>query len=519
MKKLRFLLGFMLLTVGVYAQQSLVVFMEATEKRPFYVKLGSKTIASSATGQALITELSDSSYQVTIGFPGTDMAELPFLVKLHKNDNSFQLKQGSDQLWSLVDLESSQVLKPEQQLITKPVYAQGGVRKTDPFAVMMAAVVNDTSVLYTSVINRERESPVKTTANPVVTPAKDQNALTAVADAPRQSVPVTLPDSASKRNDSSLAVLKRVGNNQNDSSLLLKNKSDSSTEDAALKINNIAGGKPGDTARKIDNPDRVDSSVVVTAVTAKQTEASKAPAVVASNTADSARSAGNAGVRPLVNNNKSEAETVVVDSVSARKEIPVSMAAGRVEKISEIRQDKELIVTYTDRSPDGKTDTIRLSLPAESVPVSSMPKKDSIWGAWDKTAKASNNNPATLDTARKLVPMASKPPVAEKKAPVMINSDCVNFATEYDLDKLRVKMIADVTADERVASAKKVFRTKCFSSRQIRALSELFLNDEGKYKFLDAAYPFVSDTEAFKQLADLLKDDYYIKRFNAMIRS
>jgi hypothetical protein len=114
---------------------------------------------------------------------------------------------------------------------------------------------------------------------------------------------------------------------------------------------------------------------------------------------------------------------------------------------------------------------------------------------------------------------ASEAKATEKSTgPRMINSDCTNFATEYDVDKLRLKMVDEVTADDRIAAAKKVFRTRCFNSRQIRALTELFLNDEGKYKFLDAAYPFVSDSSEFKKLVEVLTDDYYVKRFNAMIR-
>jgi hypothetical protein len=106
----------------------------------------------------------------------------------------------------------------------------------------------------------------------------------------------------------------------------------------------------------------------------------------------------------------------------------------------------------------------------------------------------------------------------EKKTTAMVNSDCQNFATEYDLDRLRVKMLAENNVDDRIVAARKVFKTKCFSAKQLRALSELFTNDEGRYKFLDAAYPYVSDTDSFKGLSDLLKDPYYLNRFNAMIR-
>jgi hypothetical protein len=46
----------------------------------------------------------------------------------------------------------------------------------------------------------------------------------------------------------------------------------------------------------------------------------------------------------------------------------------------------------------------------------------------------------------------------------------------------------------------------------------MFRTDEGKYKLFDAAYPFVSDTNNFKDLAGLLSEEYYINRFKAMVR-
>ena len=95
---------------------------------------------------------------------------------------------------------------------------------------------------------------------------------------------------------------------------------------------------------------------------------------------------------------------------------------------------------------------------------------------------------------------------------------CQNFASETDVDKLRVKILAEKNADDRIAAAKKIFRTKCFTTRHIRALSELFPNDEWKYKFFDTSYPFVSDSGNFKELISLLSEEYYVNRFKAMLR-
>ena len=101
---------------------------------------------------------------------------------------------------------------------------------------------------------------------------------------------------------------------------------------------------------------------------------------------------------------------------------------------------------------------------------------------------------------------------------VMVNSDCRATATDNDLDKLRVKMLAETGVEERISIARKAFRAKCYYTRQIKALSELFFTDESRYQFLDAAYPFIVDTDNFKSMVSLLTDTYYINRFKAMVR-
>ena len=100
----------------------------------------------------------------------------------------------------------------------------------------------------------------------------------------------------------------------------------------------------------------------------------------------------------------------------------------------------------------------------------------------------------------------------------MVNSDCKAFATPNDVDKLRVKLINEKDSEARLAAAKKVFKTRCFSALQIKALSEMFPYDEQKYKFLEMAYPFASDTGNFKGLVSLLKDPVYVQRFRKLVR-
>lgn len=98
-----------------------------------------------------------------------------------------------------------------------------------------------------------------------------------------------------------------------------------------------------------------------------------------------------------------------------------------------------------------------------------------------------------------------------------VNSDCKEFAKDDDFLRLRKKMAAENSIDAMIRVARKVFHTKCFSTEQIRNLSYLFLSDEGKYRFFDAAYAFTSDSDQYQLLAAQLTDPYYIKRFNAML--
>ena len=99
----------------------------------------------------------------------------------------------------------------------------------------------------------------------------------------------------------------------------------------------------------------------------------------------------------------------------------------------------------------------------------------------------------------------------------MINSDCKSFATDEDFLKIRKKMVAENNDEDMIRVARKYFKTKCFITEQIKNLSVLFLKDEGKYMFFDAAYPFASDSDLYYTLEKQLSDTYYITRFRAMI--
>ncbi|MGG9971326.1 DUF4476 domain-containing protein [Ferruginibacter sp. SUN002] len=181
-------------------------------------------------------------------------------------------------------------------------------------------------------------------------------------------------------------------------------------------------------------------------------------------------------------------------------------------------------LVYVDKNGDA-LDTIRIFIPAEKNIEEKTPKKevkaiseniiDTIAVAPQQPVNNSNSNikiETTTDSLGNLIGTATIGSTPVK------NNICKNIATEDDFIKLRKKMAAADNDDDMVSTAKKIFKTKCFSTTQIKNLSFLFLKDEGKYQFFDAAYPYVSDRQAFKVLQDQLIDEYYINRFKVMIQ-
>ena len=95
--------------------------------------------------------------------------------------------------------------------------------------------------------------------------------------------------------------------------------------------------------------------------------------------------------------------------------------------------------------------------------------------------------------------------------------DSSRDANDDDFFKLRRDMAAEKKDQDMIDEARKYFKSKCFRSEQIKYLSTLFLTDNGKFNFFDAAYLHVSDQDKFKGLESEMKDAYYINRFKALV--
>lgn len=150
--------------------------------------------------------------------------------------------------------------------------------------------------------------------------------------------------------------------------------------------------------------------------------------------------------------------------------------------------------------------------------ASSPPAKDKRFLDIDlENPNAKNTSPAPSPSSEPIAKPAGEVP--PKASSLSFNSDCKANASDDDFLKIRKKMAAETTDEGMVEASKKFFKSRCYSTEQIKNLSLLFLSDAGKYSFFDAAYAHIYDPQNFPTLQAQLKEDYYVNRFKAMIHN
>jgi hypothetical protein len=161
-------------------------------------------------------------------------------------------------------------------------------------------------------------------------------------------------------------------------------------------------------------------------------------------------------------------------------------------------------------------DTIRLVIPNPKYQLKLNDDPQDTKGFLDvrpKTADSQNKkeiNNKTADTTQ--MTKRGDQGIIKRLRPA-----CEHKADNNDFMKLRRYMAGKENDEAMISEAKKYFRNRCFTTEQIKNLSALFLTAAGKYEFFDAAYQHVSDQELFADLRTEIKDDYYSKRFKALI--
>jgi hypothetical protein len=452
MKWLVFIIILFSSVLSLNAQKVYYTYFESENKQAFYVKMGDNVFTSNSSGFLTISNLTDSTYHVSVGFPNTALISR-FNITINTKDRGFLIKTLDNQL-ILFDLVTLNIIKP----VPDPTKSHTLLdKRNDEFTTLLSRAANDTSLLYVQVAEKQevvekKETPVKKEEKPIVN---------------------TNPPKVEQDKDTNTITFNEPKKSTDNTALKEILKKDSSTTTASIKDKQLLK----DTAS-------IKSDTAIAIVK-----------------------------RPMETIPEIKTDQQVIDSVKNKDAIVYTRS--KVVKHSESSTSEGFGLIFFDNYSDG-TDTIRLTIPNPKYQF-----------------KLSDDTPDTkefLDVRPRSVDSQNKKEIKNKAADstqIAKQSDqaiikrikpaCEHKADNNDFMKLRRYMAAKENDEAMISEAKKYFRNRCFTTEQIKNLSALFLTAAGKYEFFNAAYQHVSDQELFASLQTEIKDDYYSKRFKALI--
>lgn len=204
--------GFLLLLLtccsfALQAQQAgSLILIDAENKMPFTVRIGDQLFASSIHGHLVIAHVKDSSYKLGIRFPKIALAEQVFPLVVKQKDQGFQL-QRNDGAWVLFNWQTKMTIHPVKDLDSSRILEMG-IKREDGFSKLMAAVVDDTAVMYNTYtgnwLTKDSLNPstVAAGSTPALSPSSDQkgqpvnkspDSLIAKTGKPNNSPPLPVP--------------------------------------------------------------------------------------------------------------------------------------------------------------------------------------------------------------------------------------------------------------------------------------------------------------------------------------
>ncbi|MDB5205767.1 MAG: hypothetical protein JWR72_842 [Flavisolibacter sp.] len=421
MKKLLLSCFVACLSIAASAQKVFFLYLQTDDQSPFYVRMSDKIYSSATSGYLILPNLTDSTYNLSVGFAKSTQPETRFAVSVNQNDKGYLIKNFPEGL-ALFDMQDLSVVKSVSGNKNNAVYET----KSDKFSSVLSKAADDPDLLKVPVAKKEEPKPTLEQKEVVSVKTEESKPI----EEKRKDAVATMP-----------------------------------IETAEIKVE-----KKAEAITKIDSS----ASEPVT----KAVEETKQPIVK---------------------------EEVTADNTSVAKFKP-----SIIRRHSESSTTEGFGIVYFDRTDD-RVDTIRILIPpskgkidedAQTANLSEIKKKEQI----------------TISEPQQLKVDSGTETGKEKPYAVSVKtSSCQNSASERDFMKLRKNMAAKSNDEEMISEAKKLFKNKCFTSEQIRYLSTLFLTSAAKYQFFDASYNYVSDKSGFSSLQSEIKDEYYLKRFKALI--
>ena len=461
MKKIFQLFVFLLFCLtSIQAQKVYFIYLQTDNQQPFYARMGEKIYNSTSAGYLILSNLKDSNYAMKIGIQGSAEPDQSFAIAVNRKDQGFLIKNFGEKGWGLFNLTTTAVIMPAANPTSAGQTVKTQRREDNAFTNLLAKAADDSTIKEKPII----EKPAEPKVEPSLVTAEKK-------DEPKTEVKDNLPDKQEE-------VKKEITQ--------VEKKEEPTIDNAAIQ-KQIA-----DSIQAVQL--RADSLLAARNASMQKHIADSSAAKLI---ADSLLAAKNRESELL-----RQAELRRQDSIDkANKESVTNVEYKRstVKLRSESSTTMGIGLVFVDVQSDNVVDTIRIQIPPDNKKPTQTEAKQEEKKFLDITS---------ADSVRK----------DNSNSGAVRSNKCKAVADEDDFFKLRKKMVGENRDNNMVAEASKIFKTKCFSTTQIRNLSTLFLTDEYKYKFFDAAYQYVSDAENFASLQAELKDEYFINRFKAMLR-
>lgn len=490
-KKLAFLFATMLFAFSAMAQQDHFVYLQTDNGKPFYIRMNKKILSSSSEGYIIIPNVTDGVYQIKVGFPKKEYPEETFTVSVANNNEGYLIKHFDDKGLQLFNMGTLALISGDKDTSSRAVVT---TKENNPFTRMLADVVKDSSILQNHEVVVEN-------------PAKLDEASKPGSIAAGKEISSVTDNSTATSNDSSVAIAPKPTDKAEESTSIAISPTTASSDitDQESQMPKLLSRKDKDGLQMI-YADRNGNDKDTVRVFMPSTNVGIADGSKATNNSNFDFPAD----KKEFNNSADTSLTITPTIIK-----PGNKKEGfvlRKDSISSVVTDKES-VTQTQTAPE----QVFYIGPKEKNNDSPKEKpKEEKSGLFSGLSSSKNSDEERENTEKK---PANKIEVLPKVVTSSkVNSDCKQFADNEDFLRLRKKMASEDNKENMIRVAGKSFKSRCFSTAQIKDLSFLFLTDEGKYMFFDAAYPHTSDSDQYGTLESQLKDPYYKSRFEAMIR-
>ncbi|HUR65252.1 MAG TPA: DUF4476 domain-containing protein [Chitinophagaceae bacterium] len=459
------------------SQKVYFIYLQSEADQPFYVKMNNRVHSSTSSGYLILSRLHDSTYNFSVGFPGNKWPEQNFTLSVNKKDHGFLLKNFNEKGWGLFDLQTLTVQMPVAGLAKT-----GNTVNTE----------NQDVSLFTDILSKAADDP-SLKEKPVIAIAEKKVVTPVVEVAKKEERKVE------KKEPVIAAVVKETETVQANSSTALTTKEEVKEpvkEKPAVVIEEKKAIVSSPEIAKKEEP-KTDGSAPLT-IKEDVKEPVKEIVITVKNP-EPFKTIPREALKEPAKEAVVEIKAVDAPATVTAKEETENYQRSVVRKRSESSTTEGFGLVFIDETGAGSPDTIRLMIPNPKLivaPQKSEPKEE----------KKFLDMPATGNA-----PVA----VAEVKDNKIT---CQVFAVEADFFQVRKLMAAEEKDDDMIAAAQKYFKTKCFTTQQVKNLGALFLNDAARYKFFDMSYPYISDTANFTSLESELKDSYYLSQFKAIVK-